>query len=186
MLSGAFAIIGLYSYVNNNPLTRIDPTGFDDNGIGILPDLYSYGSRIFDDAGNGLGAIGNAFKNAWDWLTGSGGSKLDANDAAGKAHGINIAQSIQGAPSSDGTFHYAMDAPSGTQGPQATAASANQLPEQAVTGVRPAAVTYESNGTSLNRCWYDSRYVPGFSCLCARSGPKIAFMLSKVNAPASA
>ncbi len=74
-----------YSYVNNNPLSFIDPSGFDD-----LDPITVIGTPIVDGAGDLFGAIGSFFGG----LFGGGGSHLSASQQAAQAHGINLSKSL--------------------------------------------------------------------------------------------
>jgi RHS repeat-associated protein len=102
-----------YSYVNNNPMTFIDPSGFDDT----LPDYI-----VTCCSSSGGGFIGDTV-GFFEGLFGGGGGPKDNGP-----HGIKTSTPLQGAaaftPVSDGQFKIAFDAVSGTQGPQITGASA--------------------------------------------------------------
>ena len=76
-------IYSLYSYVNNNPLSRIDPSGFDD-----LDPITVIGTPIVDLGKDFIGGIGDLFD------FGGGSSHMSASQQAAQAHGINLSKSL--------------------------------------------------------------------------------------------
>lgn len=128
-----------YSYVNYNPLSLIDPSGFDGSspcdGCGTLVvNGYNYAIDALGSAGSALGDI---FSSIWHSIFGGGGAKFNG------PHGINRSIPLQGAaaftPGSDGQFKITLDAASATQGPQVAAAAAappDSLQEITVTAER--------------------------------------------------
>jgi RHS repeat-associated protein len=100
-----------YGYVNNNPLSLIDPSGFDDDPLDEITVTATYIWDFVDD-----------FFDIGSWFGGGSGPKLNPMQLMGVAHGINPFGTIQGAPAaarlSDGGVYYAIDAGSAMQGPQ--------------------------------------------------------------------
>lgn len=110
-----------YSYANNNPLTLIDPTGFDD--ASPIPEVLVNGFVA------GAEYLGNGIEDFVGWISslfggGGGGDHLTAQQQKYSQAGLLNAQNLQGAPgavpSSDGWRMDLADAVSGTQGPQVT------------------------------------------------------------------
>jgi RHS repeat-associated protein len=104
---------GRYSYVNNNPLSLVDPTGFDDDGLDEIVvtagPVWDFTVDIFGDIGDFLGF-------------GGGGPHLTAMQLSGIAHQIDLERALEGQPSlvstGDGSFTLASGAGSAVQGPQ--------------------------------------------------------------------
>jgi RHS repeat-associated protein len=120
-----------YGYVNNNPLTLTDPTGFDDSECADTEACASVLGHLWD---LGTTAGGNFFTNLWGDVKsffGFGGSPhLSAYQQKVSNAGLQSAQNLQGAPatvSSENGWRY--DFPASTDVPQVTA-----IPEVTVTG----------------------------------------------------
>ena len=87
-----------YSYVNNNPLSLIDPSGFDP-----IPDPITINASLGgpeNPVADAASAIVTIFDLAevFGWF-GGGGPTLSPMQQAGEAHGINLSSPLQGAPS---------------------------------------------------------------------------------------
>jgi hypothetical protein len=125
-----------YGYVNNNPLSLIDPTGFDDDPLDEITVTATYIWDTFD-----------SFFDIGSWFGGGGGPKLNPMQLMGVAHGINPFGTIQGTPgtarSSDGGVYYAMDAASALQGPQVVGGLGPYAFDSSTLGSNPA----DLNGT---------------------------------------
>jgi RHS repeat-associated protein len=122
-----------YSYVNNNPLTLIDPTGFDDGDPSYCAEDGS-GCNVFGKLWDLGTQAGNFLTNFWADVKsffGFGGSPhLSAYQQKVSNAGLQSAQNLQGAPagvSLENGWRY--DFPAGTDVPQVTA-----IPEVTVTG----------------------------------------------------
>ena len=104
-----------YSYVNNNPLALIDPSGFDE-----LDPIVVIGTPIVEEAGDLFG-VGGLFG-------GGGGGGLSVQQQKLQAAGLLNARNLQSLPSAaqaaDSAFTYALNSGSAVQGPQITGASA--------------------------------------------------------------
>ena len=93
-----------YSYVNNNPLSLVDPTGFDDESP-QMDDITVLGTRIidvtanfFDDTGGFLGdTLGDIWKGL-EGVFGGGGSHLSAYQQKVVKAGLGNAQNLQSGP----------------------------------------------------------------------------------------
>jgi RHS repeat-associated protein len=82
-----------YGYVNNNPLSLVDPTGFDDDP---LVNLVVEAAPIVEDVGEGaVGAVESLFH---DIFGGGGGRPSAYQQKVSNAH-LSNAQNLQGAPS---------------------------------------------------------------------------------------
>jgi RHS repeat-associated protein len=106
-----------YGYVNNNPLTYRDPSGFDpDEGI-ELDDIVVTAEAIVAEVNGWFGDIGHFLSGLF-----SSGSHLSAQQQKWKVAGLLNAQNLQSAPtfvpSTDGQFKITLDAASAIQGPQ--------------------------------------------------------------------
>jgi RHS repeat-associated protein len=110
-----------YGYASNNPLSRVDPTGFDDNDT-VVVNGFVDGVQYL---GEGVEGIFSAVSNFLHSLFGGGGGHSTPQQQKYSNAGLLNAQSLQGAPSaanySDGQFRITLsDTVSGTQGPQVT------------------------------------------------------------------
>jgi RHS repeat-associated protein len=98
-----------YSYVNNNPLSFTDPSGFDLDPITVDVGLGGPANPVAD-AVAGLDAIfdiGELFG-----LFGGGGPTLTANQMLARSHGVDLASPLQSAPtfqSVNGTISFATE-----------------------------------------------------------------------------
>jgi RHS repeat-associated protein len=117
-----------YSYVNNNPLSFTDQSGFDLDPITVNASLGGPEDPVADVASVAVGIfdLGELF----GWF-GGGGPTLSPMQEAGEAHGINLSTPLQGAPSFQsvgGTASFATEDASSTV-PQIVVEAARETPE---------------------------------------------------------
>lgn len=85
-----------YSYVNNNPLSFTDTSGFDLDPITVNATLGGPENPIADVASGIVGILD--LGDLFGWF-GGGGPTLSPMQQAAEAHGINLSSPLQGAPS---------------------------------------------------------------------------------------
>jgi RHS repeat-associated protein len=135
-----------YSYVNNNPLTLIDPAGFDDaapcEGDDCLSEVEVIGHYIYEGGSSVVSWIDGVFKSAWDHLFRGGSAHLSPAQQKIATAELSNAQNLQGTPttiaSSDGNFRIELESPS-VQAPQVTPPLAEVTVTSEFTG--PGALT---------------------------------------------
>ena len=104
-----------YSYVNNNPLSLVDPTGFDAIDPITVIGVLGGPENPYADAAGVVAGIADVFGLAS--LFGGGGPTLTPAQQAAEAHGINLSSPLQGTPSLQslgGTASFATEDASST------------------------------------------------------------------------
>jgi hypothetical protein len=111
-----------YSYTNNNPMSRVDPTGFDDGDA--IDEITVLGQRIYSGTSDAVGAFFGWLKS----LFGGSGPHLSPAQQTAQAHGVALSDLLQSCPSNmeyPDTSSRIAQTWSYTIGPQVAAASAS-------------------------------------------------------------
>jgi RHS repeat-associated protein len=112
-----------YSYVNNNPLTYTDPSGFDPEFAITVIGYLGGPENPWADVAGGLVEIADVF--GLSGVFGGGGPMLTPNQQLAQAHGINLSSPLQGAPSLQSTNGTASSL--GTEGLSPVVVTAHRL-----------------------------------------------------------
>ena len=120
-----------YSYAINNPLTRVDPSGFDDDG---LDEVIVEAAPYIEE---GASDIGSFFADLWHDIFGGGSPHLSAFQQKLSNAGLLNSQNLQGNPglqSVDGISTVTVTAASTS--PTSVTAVSEALPQVTVTAGR--------------------------------------------------
>lgn len=139
-----------YSYVNNNPLSFTDHSGFDLDPITVNATLGGPENPIADVASGIVGILD--LGDVFGWF-GGGGPALSPMQQAGEAHGLNLQNALQGAPTYQTTGGVSV----------ATEAANSTVPMRGVVAGADAALTRLRGGSIIESAYeYFVPHAPGW------------------------